>query len=107
MTAYNSFTNNGNEVFPIINFGTFYVTGFGRGRPGGGLIIDDPCSGGSSDPSPGAGNQAPPDIVTESGGAYVWGHFVNAVTPSSNSTPSGKLCQPVVSFMPCVPVLVE
>ena len=107
MTAYNSFTGSGNEVFPVVNFGDFYVTGWGTGRPGGGLTIEDPCNGGNSDPSPGAGNKPPPDIVTASGGAYVWGHFINNIEPSGSVTPSKELCAPTTSFMPCVAVLVE
>ena len=106
MTAYDSFTGSGNEMFPIVRFGSFYVTGLGTGRPGGGLTNEDPCSQGSG-ASPGAGNTPPPDIRTEPGGAYVWGHFIDNVVPTTNATPSGRLCAPSVSFMPCVAVLVE
>ena len=106
MTGYDSFTGSGNELFPIWNFGTFYITGFGTGTPGGGLINEDPCSQG--DPSsPGAGNKPPPDIKTQPGGAYVWGHFINNSHPNPNSTPSDRLCAPTVNFSPCIPVLVE
>lgn len=107
MTAYNSFTGKGNEIFPIVSFGTFYVTGYGTGQPGGGIDVEDPCDGGNSNASPGAGNKPPPDIVTESGGAYVWGHFIDNVVPSPDATPSDRLCAPSVSTMPCVPSLVE
>jgi hypothetical protein len=105
MTGFNSFGGSGNALFPIVNFGSFYITGVGVGRPGGGLNILDPCNQGGS--SPGAGNKAPPDIKTEPGGAYVWGHFINNVVPSPGATPSNRLCEPIVSFMPCVAVLVE
>ena len=97
MTAYDSFGGSGNETFPIITFGTFYVTGWGQGNVKQANNIDDPCPG----------NAAPADLVTESGGAYVWGHFVNNVTPSPNTGGNGKLCDPTVSFQPCVPVLVR
>jgi hypothetical protein len=107
MTAYNSFTGSGNEIFPIVSFGTFYVTGYGSGTGGGGLNIQDPCDRGSSSPSPGAGNKPPPDIVTEPGGAYVWGHFIDNVVPNPDATPSEELCAPQASTMPCIPVLVE
>jgi Putative Flp pilus-assembly TadE/G-like len=105
MTAYDSFGGSGNQMFPIVNFGTFYVTGLGIGRPGGGVDIMDPCNQGSS--SPGAGNKPPPDLKTEPGGAYVWGHFINDVVPSPGANASQELCQPELEFQPCVPVLVE
>jgi Putative Flp pilus-assembly TadE/G-like len=107
MTAYNSFTASGNETFPVVNFGDFYVTGWGKGGPGGALTNEDPCTGGNSNSSPGAGNKPPPDIVTEPGGAYVWGHFINNVVPSGAVTPSDNLCAPTTSFMPCVAVLTQ
>ena len=106
MTGFNSFGGSGNALFPIVNFGSFYITGVGVGRPGGGIRILDPCDQGSSS-SPGAGNKPPPDLKTEPGGAYVWGHFINNVVPSPGATPSNRLCEPIVSFMPCVAVLVE
>lgn len=96
LTAYNSFTGNGNERFPIIGFGTFYITGWGAGRPGGGLDIEDPCPG----------NTPPPDIIVEAGGGYVWGHFVVNVTPANTGGGSGDPCDPG-ALTPCVAVLVE
>ena len=107
MTGFSSFGGSGNKLFPIVTFGTFYVTGVGVGRPGGGLNILDPCDGGSSNPSPGAGNKPPADLKTEPGGAYVWGHFIDNVVPTTGAIPSNELCEPEVDFMPCVPVLVE
>jgi hypothetical protein len=106
MTPYNSFGGAGQATFPIVNFGTFYVTGYGK-VTGGGLTIDDPCSGGDGDPSLGAGRKPPPDLPTNSNGVYVWGHFVNNVVPTPGATPSDRLCAPAESFMPCVAVLVE
>jgi hypothetical protein len=104
MTGYESFGGSGNETFPIIRFGTFYVTGYGR-VTGGGLSYDDPCADGTSDPSPGAGRKPPPDLPSTNG-VYVWGHFIDNVTPSPNATPSDRICAPG-NFMPCLPVLVE
>ena len=43
-------------------FGTFYVTGWGR-VTGGGLTIDDPCTGGNNgNLFDGTGNEPPPDL---------------------------------------------
>ena len=61
-TTYDSFTVTGNEVYPIVGFGNFYITGYGEtingswkgGRP------EDPCtSGNDSDPTNGTGNEPP------------------------------------------------
>jgi hypothetical protein len=106
MTGYDTFGASGNALFPIVRFGSFYVTGLGVERAGG-LVNEDPCSQGSGNPSLGAGNKPPPDLRTEPGGAYVWGHFINNVVPNPNATTSARLCAPTVSFMPCVAVLVE
>jgi hypothetical protein len=100
MTAYNSFSGTGQgEVYPIVSFGTFYITGWGTVN-GHTLNVDDPCPG----------SAPPPDMVTVSGGSgaeYIWGHFITYVDPPANTTASEKLCAPGASFMPCVPVLVE
>lgn len=107
MTAYDSFGGSGNTTFPIVNFGTFYVTGYGQ-VSGSGLTIQDPCtSGTTTNTSPGAGSKPPPDLNTSSNGAYVWGHFVNNVVPSPNATASERICAPSESVTPCVAVLVE
>lgn len=106
MTSYNSFGGSGNQNFPIVNFGTFYVTGYGT-VAGGGLTIQDPCTSGNSDPSQGAGSKPPPDLDTSSNGVYVWGHFINNVVPTPGVVPSERLCAPAENFMPCVAVLVE
>ena len=46
MTGFNSFGGSGNALFPIINFGSFYITGVGVGRPGGGLTDPRPVQPG-------------------------------------------------------------
>lgn len=107
MTGFGSFGGSGNAMFPIVNFGSFYITGIGVGRPGGGVDVVDPCTGGNTSPSPGAGNKPPPDLKTEPGGAYVWGHFIDNVVPNPEATASNELCEPEVDFIPCVAVLVE
>ena len=108
-TTYESFTDTGNEVYPIVGFGNFYVTGYGEvvsGKwKGGGP--EDPCADGNG-MAIGAGNDPPPDIDMSKNTRWVWGHFVNDVIPAPFTTGgSGVLCNPEASFQPCVAVLVE
>jgi hypothetical protein len=108
-TTYDSFTGTGNEVYPIVGFGNFYITGYGEvsaGKwKGGGP--EDPCNKGNG-LSVGAGNDPPPDIDMSRNTGWVWGHFVKDVTPAPFTTGgSGVLCNPDASFQPCVAVLVE
>ena len=105
ISPYNSFTGNGNENYPIVAIGGFYITGYGRLSNGGGLTIEDPCSQGSS--APGAGNTPPPDLDPSSApGAIAWGHFVVAVNMSAPGGGNGNPCQEAAPT-DCVPVLVE
>jgi hypothetical protein len=110
-TTYDSFTSTGNEVYPIVGFGNFYVTGYGETINGAwqGGAPEDPCDeGNDSDRSNGTGNEPPPDLDMSRNTRWVWGHFVKDVTPSPFTTGgSGILCQPEASFQPCVAVLVE
>ena len=77
LTGYGTFTGTGNETFPIVSFGAFYVTGWGQGDVTDARNIEDPC----------AGNTPPPDLIIESGGAYVWGHFINTIDDRSERLP--------------------
>jgi hypothetical protein len=108
-TTYDSFSETGTDVYPIVGFGNFYVTGYGEtisGRWKGGAP-EDPCSDGSG-LAVGAGNTPPPDIDMSRNTRWVWGHFVKDVTPAPFTTGgSGTLCNPEASFQPCVAVLVE
>ena len=108
-TTYDSFTNTGNEVYPIVGFGNFYVTGYGEtinGKWKGGAP-EDPCDDGNGD-ALGAGNEPPPDLDMSRNTRWVWGHFVKDVAPAPFTTGgSGVLCNPEASFQPCVAVLVE
>jgi hypothetical protein len=110
-TSYDSFTDTGNEVYPVVGFGNFYITGWGRTQNGGwqGGSPDDPCTtGNDGDPYNGTGNEPPPDLDMSRNTTWAWGHFVKDVTPPPFSTGgSGILCNPESSFQPCVPVLVE
>jgi hypothetical protein len=107
MTTYDSFGGSGNEIFPIVVFGTFYVTGWGR-VTGGGLTIDDPCTDGNNgNLFDGTGNEPPPDLKTSIPGTYVWGHLIKYVVPAPDANPSGRRCAPADDPQPCVAVLVE
>jgi hypothetical protein len=108
-TGYDSFTDTGNEVYPIVGFGKFYVTGYGETINGGwkGGKPEDPCNEGNG-LAPAAGNTPPPDIDMSRNTRWVWGHFVKDVVPSGQTTGgSGELCDPTSSFDPCVAILVE
>jgi hypothetical protein len=111
-TPYDSFAGSGNEVFPVVALGSFYITGYGRlngngGFQGGGP--EDPCSDGNDSTEPGAGNNPPPDLDTVGGnssGAAVWGHFVKGVVQSGATQGGNGPCNEA-SLNPCVAVLVE
>jgi Putative Flp pilus-assembly TadE/G-like len=108
-TTYDSFTDTGNEVYPIVGFGNFYITGYGEVAAGvwKGGSPEDPCNKGNG-LEVGAGNDPPPDIDMSRNTGWVWGHFVKDVTPAPFTTGgSGVLCNPEASFQPCVAVLVE
>jgi len=104
ISPYNSFTQQGNDNYPISAVGGFYITGYGRVSGNGSLQIDDPCATGSG--TIGAGNTPPPDLDTSTSGAIAWGHFVTAVNLSAPGGGNGNLCQEG-SLTSCVPVLVE
>jgi putative Flp pilus-assembly TadE/G-like protein len=110
-TTYDSFSDTGNEVFPIVGFGNFYVTGYGETINGGwkGGAPEDPCADGNDgNLLNGTGNEPPPDLDMSRNTRWVWGHFVKDVTPAPFTTGgSGVLCNPEASFQPCVAVLVE
>jgi hypothetical protein len=99
-TPYQSFGNQGQETYPIVGLGQFYITGWGRAGN-----IDDPCDGGNSSGIPGAGNLPPPDL-NFGNNYFLWGHFVKGVILGGSSSPSGVICDPD-ALQPCVPVLVE
>lgn len=114
-TTYDSFSSRGGEAFPIVGFGGFYVTGYGRTTSGGGSwqggAPEDPCTGGNSgnplDGLPyGVGNEPPPDLNLGKNQTWVWGHLLTPVFPSAGGTPSGRLCDPAAG-RPCLAVLVE
>ena len=106
LTPYGSFTGTGNQVQELVGLGSFYITGYGRIN-GGNLNIEDPCSDGASSPIyQWAGNDPPPDLDLSRNTTVIWGHFVKDA-PGGATGGTGVICQPQLSFNPCVPVLVE
>jgi hypothetical protein len=110
-TPYNSFSGSGQEVFPVVALGTFYITGYGRIGGNGELEIEDPCGDGSDFSGYAiTANEPPPDLNTsggKAGGSVVWGHFIKNFVQSATADPSEKICEPLESFQPCVATLVE
>ena len=114
LTPYDSFSGSGQEVFPLVSLGSFYVTGYGRLNGSGGLQggePEDPCGdGNNADPYDGTGNEPPPDLNElggSAGGTVVWGHFLKVVVTNSMTTGgTAGDCDPD-GFHPCVAVLVE
>jgi hypothetical protein len=114
ITPYDSFSGSGQDVFPIVSLGSFYVTGYGRlngngSFQGGGPA--DPCSDGSDSPVYAyAGNDPPPDLNTTGGGAggvVVWGHFLKSVAQGGGTLGGTGVRCDENDLDPCVAVLVE
>jgi Putative Flp pilus-assembly TadE/G-like len=112
-SPYQSFGGSGQEVFPVVALGAFYVTGWGRLNgngtfQGGGPA--DPCTDGNNgNLYDGTGNEPPPDLNANggaAGGTVVWGHFLKYVAQSSQTSGGGEPCDPD-GIDPCVAVLVE
>ena len=104
ITPYNSFTGNGNEIFPITAIGGFYITGYGRFTGSGNLVDVDPCDTGNG--TVGAGNTPPTDLDPTNNGAVAWGHFVVPVNLGASGGGTGVLCEPSTPGS-CVAVLIE
>jgi hypothetical protein len=86
MVPFGSFRDTGaDQIFPVINFGAFYVRDFG-----GNGNQDDPCGELPGDPLKG----------------YLYGNFIKYIVPSGGGTGGGTPCDPA-SFTPCIPVLVK
>ncbi|MBD0328517.1 MAG: hypothetical protein ICV64_00205 [Thermoleophilia bacterium] len=76
------------ELFPVIDFGTFYIRGWGGNNPSD----DDPC------PDPVIGNE---NKVAK---GFLLGNFINYTVSSGQGTGSGSPCD-VNAFTPCIAVL--
>jgi Putative Flp pilus-assembly TadE/G-like len=80
VTPFGTFTGSGNEVVPVTNFATFYVTGW----------FSSPCSG--DDPVPDKG--------------YIVGHFIKYIYSLNNGGGSGEQCD-FSAFGSCIAVMTE
>jgi hypothetical protein len=80
VTPFGTFTGSGNEVVPVSNFATFYVTGWSS----------SPCSG--DDPVPDKG--------------YIVGHFIKYIFTLNNGGGSNELCD-FSAFGSCIAVMTE
>ncbi len=80
ITPFGTFTGSGNEVVPVTNFATFYVTGW----------FSSPCSG--DDPVPDKG--------------YIVGHFIKYIFALNNGGGSGELCD-FDAFGSCIAVMTD
>jgi hypothetical protein len=108
ISPYNSFTGQGNEVFPITAVGGFYITGYGQLTGSGGWqggAPADPCTTGNGQ-AVGAGNTPPSDLDYSNNGAVAWGHFVVPVNLGASGGGTGVLCEPATPGS-CVAVLIE
>jgi hypothetical protein len=91
VTPFGSFTGSGSGTVPVVNFATFYVTGWS----GSGAGFDNPCTGNGDDPVPGP--------------AYIVGHFMHYGFDTGSGTGTGGGCivsDPTV-LTPCVAVLTQ
>ncbi len=88
LVPFGSFKASGSGYVPVVDFGTFYVTGWDYvgGNP--------PCL--DNEPFPGPGTDTKGDL---------WGHFIKYVD-SINTGGTGDLCD-FGSFGTCVPVLTQ
>jgi hypothetical protein len=80
VTPFGTFSGSGNEVVPVTNFATFYVTGW----------FSSPCAG--------------DDRVPDKG--YIVGHFIKYVFTLNNGGGSEELCD-FTAFGSCIAVLTE
>jgi hypothetical protein len=89
MTPYGSFEGSGRTTVPVINFATFYVTGW-TGQPG----FPNPCQGLESE-----------EIIGEGDPAWIYGRFIEYVPALSGST--GSTPCDFADFGACTAVLTE
>ena len=90
MVPFGSFQSTGQAIYPIVNVGEFYITGWG----GNSNNNNDPCKqldGSPADPA------AP---------GYLTGHFIKR-TSAFTSGGGGTVTCDLTSFTPCTPVLTD
>jgi hypothetical protein len=91
MVPFGAFRTASDKLYPVINFGVFYVTGWTG-------------SGGKDDPCPGF-DQPTGAARARIGAGVLYGHFIKYVLPS-NVGGGGGSCD-MASFTPCVAVLTD
>ena len=106
-TPYDSFTSSGNETFPIVGFGGFYVTGYGRTTGGGGNVAGrrsrGSVHGGQQRMSPfdgmpfGVGNEPPPISTSAQNQTWVVGPLHHAGVPDEQRIAHRQPLQPAVA----------
>ena len=82
VTPFGSFNGSGNDIIHVVNFATFYVTGWGHNGNGNGCPGDDPAPSG-----------------------FIVGHFIKYV--SSINTGGGTTTCQQNAFGSCVAVLTQ
>jgi Flp pilus assembly protein TadG len=89
MVPAGSFQGSGNAIYPVVNVGVFYITGWG----GNGSGNNDPCQ---------QLDGTPADFAPT---GFLVGHFIKRSTTINNGGAT-VICD-LSSFAPCVPVLTE
>jgi hypothetical protein len=88
LTPFGSFSGSGSTTVPVVNFATFYLTGW----TGQGSGFNNPCQGNGDDPVP---NNDPGTIV---------GHFIKYIDSLNTGGGGPTLCD-FNAFGNCVAVL--
>lgn len=90
LTPYGSFSRSGSTTVPVVDFATFYVTGWTSQGEG----FANPCQGQGDDPVPG------------DDAGYIVGHFIKYIQTLNNGNGGTQPCD-LNSFGACVAVLTE
>lgn len=89
ITTYNAYASGGKQLYPVIGFGDFYISGFsGSTCPQSGAGADDP---------------PPPGASTAKNAADIWGYFIKYDRPGGK--PSSTDCDRNTNLGTCVAVL--
>jgi hypothetical protein len=90
LTPFGSFSGSGSTTVPVVNFATFYLTGW----TGQGSGFNNPCQGNGDDPVP--GNDA----------GIIVGHFIKYIDSLNTGGGGPDLCD-FNAFGNCVAVLTQ
>jgi hypothetical protein len=91
MVPSGSFSGSGNAIYPVVNIGVFYVTGWGGN---GGAANNDPCH---------QLDGTPADFAPT---GFLVGHFIKRSTTIGSGSGGTVTCD-LSSFAPCLPVLTD